>query len=420
VAVAYNYSSTAVETTLSGSIGSGDTSLSVGATTGFPAPPFKLTLAPDTGSEEIVKVTAVVGLALTVVRGHDGSVPLAHSAGDQVRHQATAEDLRLSRQHEDAAGNVHGIGASANVVGTTTTQTLENKTIDDAANTLIVDQGSVTGLVAALAALTAADAAINTNIDDWDHDTAPTVTNTAAPSTYPSGFSIRRILAGDGWPVDGFVFTYKFADNTRALQFFGEGGTGTGTTSFSRHYNGTAWQTHKELTNPAFGANWLTALAAGLDADAATVLGAMGANWPTPLGLALDSSGMTPTLIDTSDGGFPAAVTDATGAFTSNRITVASAAYPRLLIVTSQTLARYSQGGQIDADLFVNSTQIGQFRIDFSEVEVFESFCPGGQFRLPASTAGVVEVRWTRVSGTGEYDVNATEAYFQVSHQRAV
>jgi hypothetical protein len=137
--------------------------------------------------------------------------------------------------------------------------------------------------------------------------------------------------------------------------------------------------------------------------------------------LAVDvTPGLHPTLVTTPDGGFPAAVTDATTAtHVANRITIASVAYARLLIVTSHTLCRYSQAGAIQASVFVNSTQIGQFRLDFNEVDIYESFCPGGQFQLPASTAGVVEVRFHRITGTGAWDVINTETYFQVSHQRS-
>lgn len=152
MAVAYKYSSTALETTLSSNIDSSQTTVGVAATTGFPTAPFKLTIAPETASEEIVKVTAVVGTSLTVTRGHDGTVGLSHTAGDKVRHQATGEDLRLAREHEDAVANVHGVGASSNVVGTQTTQELRNKTVDGAFNTLTVPQSQVTGLTAALAA----------------------------------------------------------------------------------------------------------------------------------------------------------------------------------------------------------------------------------------------------------------------------
>jgi hypothetical protein len=287
VAVEFNYSSTAVVTTLSGSIGSGDTSMNVVATTGFPAVPFKLTLAPETASEEIVKVTSVVGLALTIVRGWDGTVGLAHSSGDEVRHQATGEDLRLSRQHEDAVADVHGVGATSDVVGTLKVQTLEGKTIDSADNTLVIAQADVPNLVSDLAALVAADAAINTNIDDWDHDDPVTFSQTSLPSAYPSGFSIKKILAAGGWPVDGFVITYKLADNTRAFQWFGEGGAGSNSASYFRHYNGTAWQTHRELTNPAFGSNWLTALAATLASSWTSVLNsAINSGWTSVFAVA--------------------------------------------------------------------------------------------------------------------------------------
>jgi hypothetical protein len=132
---------------------------------------------------------------------------------------------------------------------------------------------------------------------------------------------------------------------------------------------------------------------------------------------------MIPTLISTPDGGFPVGVTDeTTGVHVANRITLSSVAYPRLLIINGHTMARYSQGQGVQCDIFVNSTVVSTYRPGSSAVETYESYIPHGQFKLPASTAGVVELRFVRVGGTGQFDVNvaAGEARFQVSYQRCV
>lgn len=132
-AIARYYSSTAVTTTLSTSIGSADTSLQVASSSGFPGSyPFTLILEKDSANEEIVTVTALVGSAYTITRGVDGTAARAHSAGTTVEHGVSALDFTAFRAHEAAAANVHDIGASASVVGTTTAQTLTNKTLTSA------------------------------------------------------------------------------------------------------------------------------------------------------------------------------------------------------------------------------------------------------------------------------------------------
>jgi hypothetical protein len=50
-------------------------------------------IAMDSAAEEIVEVTNRVSLALTVVRGVDGSTALAHNAGDLIAHGFTARDF---------------------------------------------------------------------------------------------------------------------------------------------------------------------------------------------------------------------------------------------------------------------------------------------------------------------------------------
>lgn len=124
------YSSTAQQTTLTGGITPSDTTMAVASTAGFPGS-LPYTLAVDYGSSgmELVEVTGVASLTLTITRAIDGTSGASHSVGAVVRHVASARDFTDSRTHEDASTNVHGLAGGAAVVGTTSTQTLTNKTL---------------------------------------------------------------------------------------------------------------------------------------------------------------------------------------------------------------------------------------------------------------------------------------------------
>lgn len=129
------YSSTAVAATLSASLTSSATSIAISTVTGWPASyPFTAIIGEDTNKEEIVTVSGVAGTTLTIARGVGGTTGQAHDAGETIRHGVYAQDFEDGSAHYAASTAVHGLAGS--VVGDSDTQTLTNKTISGASNTL--------------------------------------------------------------------------------------------------------------------------------------------------------------------------------------------------------------------------------------------------------------------------------------------
>ena len=132
------YSSIAQQTTLTGSITGSSTTITVAATAGFPgSTPFTIALDYGQSNEELVDVTSVAGFSFTVTRAVDGTSATSHNAGAFVRHVSSGRDFSDSRSHEAATAAVHGVtGVGNDLVGTLSTQTLSNKTLNRATGTL--------------------------------------------------------------------------------------------------------------------------------------------------------------------------------------------------------------------------------------------------------------------------------------------
>ncbi len=191
------YSSRSQQSTLTGTITSGATSMTVVSGTtllgGVTIPSgrtFTLVIDPDTALEEIVDATAVATNTFTITRAIDGSSAQEHSAGAVVRHMAIGRDFRDANLHAEASAyyndgsgtghTMHGIGSGeGDVVGTLKSQTLTNKIL----TAPTISDPTITGTASAGAVLvfegTTADAYETTlTVVDPTQDNTITLPNT--------------------------------------------------------------------------------------------------------------------------------------------------------------------------------------------------------------------------------------------------
>lgn len=148
------YAGGAKPTTLAANLGGSTADLSITGTSFANYPdgavgPFYIVIDRGEVSEEKIlcvsrssNVISVFNSGLTNGRGSDGTSVVAHSAGATVEHVFTAVDADEANSHVNNSTTAHGL-TIANVVTTTGTQTLSNKTIS---------QGQITNLTTDLAA----------------------------------------------------------------------------------------------------------------------------------------------------------------------------------------------------------------------------------------------------------------------------
>jgi hypothetical protein len=122
------FKSNTQETNLTASINGTVTSIAVASVANYPTVPFTLVIDPDLATQEIVEVTAIAGASnLTVTRNVEGTGIQSHDNGAKVRHMVTGRDLQEPQTHMAATAGVHGV--TGDIVGTTQTQTLTNKSL---------------------------------------------------------------------------------------------------------------------------------------------------------------------------------------------------------------------------------------------------------------------------------------------------
>jgi hypothetical protein len=191
--MARNYSSISEAKTLTANVTNVATQITLNNVTGLPSPPYVLVLSPDTASEEAILVdanqTGVISPTLNVTRAIEtGAVATTHTNGNTVKHMIVGSDLQSTQDHIDNTTTAHG--ATGAVVGTTNTQTLTNKTINSASNTLTVAQSAVTNLVSDLALkASTSDVALKAPL------ASPTFTGTP---TLPSGtIATTQVVTND-------------------------------------------------------------------------------------------------------------------------------------------------------------------------------------------------------------------------------
>jgi microcystin-dependent protein len=181
-----NYKSIAEPKTLNGNVTNVATQITLSNVTGLPSPPYVLVLSPDTANEEAVLVTVdqagVTAPTVKIERAIEtGATAQTHTSGNEVRHMIVGSDLQLVHDHLDNTATAHGVTGA--VVGTTSTQTLTNKTLT---TPKINENVTLTATSTALNHVTGVTSPIQTQIDTlvnntpigavtmWVTDTAPT------------------------------------------------------------------------------------------------------------------------------------------------------------------------------------------------------------------------------------------------------
>ena len=208
-----NYSSIVEPKALTADANSSATQITLNNVTGLPSPPYVLVINPDTDKEEAVLVTVdqagVTSPTLKIQRAIEtGATAKGHTTGHVVKHMIVGSDLQLPHDHIDNTSTAHG--ATGAVVGTTNTQTLENKRlttpkINENVNltSTSTELNILDGATLSTTELNYVDgvtSAIQTQIDTKAPIASPTFTGTVV---LPSTTSIGTITSTELSYIDG-------------------------------------------------------------------------------------------------------------------------------------------------------------------------------------------------------------------------
>jgi hypothetical protein len=212
------YSAQAQPMVLTAPLSDSALSMTVDAVVGLPLQyPFTVVIEPDTSSEEIVSVTNVAGVTLTIERGYDGATPSAHAASVTARHMVTAQDLRTMAEHVGAEDGVHGLAPGDDVAGVSKTQVLTNKTMDSANNSMTIRNAAL-ATDAVTADKIAAGAVGSSEIADDAVGTAEIADNAVTAAQIASGAvgtdEIAPNAVGASEIAAGAVGTSELADDS--------------------------------------------------------------------------------------------------------------------------------------------------------------------------------------------------------------
>lgn len=151
------YSTTSVETTLTGAMSTSATTLTVTSSLGLiPAAvgftngsdQFAIVIDPDTASEEVCFVTSVDNTTktLTITRAQADTTAIAHANGATVKHVLTGEDMKNIITQTDNSVKKTDIAAKGDLFAGTANDTTGILTVGADERRLVTDSAQTTGL----------------------------------------------------------------------------------------------------------------------------------------------------------------------------------------------------------------------------------------------------------------------------------
>jgi hypothetical protein len=195
------HSGGAATTTLNADIGSGDTSLTLVSSTGWPdgsVAPFYLVIDTGTSAEEKILATARSGATLTgLTRGVDGTSAASHSAGAAIVHCFTA--LEADEANQAAKATLGTVTTKGDLLVASASQALARLGVGTDTYPLVANSGATNGINwaqltgAGIANNTIDSTKITTTIRDGSTITGGNGTPLGVPT---DGITATQIAAG--------------------------------------------------------------------------------------------------------------------------------------------------------------------------------------------------------------------------------